>query len=192
MFYIIAESKEYKRLTQEQQSLAEEHIQDAYNFISKYYLPGWTTSEMKALAEDVLLRVARKFNPNAGTKFTTYLHTSISREVATQSKKPYRKKELPTPISLDDPSYGVSGDEIALIDMLEDMDAFKLDDYIRFTSLNQELDDTLNDQEKRVVELLKKGHNATEIAKMLKLSNSRIHIIINKVKAKVEEIVNVA
>jgi RNA polymerase sporulation-specific sigma factor len=141
-----------------------------------------------------LYKAIRDYDPSKNAKFFTFAKMCIDRQVATAIKTANRQKHKPLNESYSlDKSVFDEGDDFTYMDTYKDRSIVSPENLIidneNKRSLELAIEDKLSALEKRVLSLYLKGKTYTEIAKIIGREDKSIDNTLQRIKRKVEKIV---
>jgi RNA polymerase sigma factor (sigma-70 family) len=152
-----------------------------HKMLQTTYVRGYDREDLAQELRMAIMKAAKAFNPNRGTIFHTYLHTTMVNAIRTLITKAQRK---PITVSYNENFYDNESNSLPEIiskaishSDVEEWETLELKDQLNKFNLT--------DQEKRFIELRLEGWTMDEISEDLTKSSYRIR---QKLRVKVETI----
>jgi RNA polymerase sporulation-specific sigma factor len=111
--------------------LARRYDRLATGIACEFYLPGGDEDDVRQEARVGLLRAIRMFNTDRGIPFAAYARFAITRQLITALKAAQRGKHAPLTDSARITANAETGETVALIEELPDLDSDPADVYAR-------------------------------------------------------------
>jgi len=171
-------------LNEKELKLFNEYMDDAKAIVRSFPTASLLDQgELDSLAYKGLYYAAQNWDPKKGTSFGSYLYTVLN---SFRFHKEYLPQTRQEEISLETPVHGT---DIAIKEILQDLESVKMDNYILYKNAIEEIKERLDDREWDILNMAAEGYKGYEIAQKYGISAVRVHKILEGIRAKLEDIV---